>query len=287
MPRQRPTSDLPLGLPRWMFAGVAVIVGMAIVGVAQSADSDTAEESATAARSAAPSMTTSAAPTTSRAPLAAAPAEPPERSSTAPAAAVSPTSGSGPGRGAGAALVTRVIDGDTFVVQGGDRVRVLGIDSCESSTSAGSEATAAARRVLGGQVVNLRREGSADRDRYGRLPRYVDVPGVGDLGRYLVADGSHTGIYEGRGDASASYVASLRSLGGARSCGSGSTPARTTAASPAPAPAPAQPAAPSGPFKNCRAAWAAGAAPVHVGSPGYGSHLDRDGDGIGCEVRPR
>ena len=232
-------------------------------------------------------MTTSAAPTTSRAPLAAAPAEPPERSSTAPAAAVSPTSGSGPGRGAGAALVTRVIDGDTFVVQGGDRVRVLGIDSCESSTSAGSEATAAARRVLGGQVVNLRREGSADRDRYGRLPRYVDVPGVGDLGRYLVADGSHTGIYEGRGDASASYVASLRSLGGARSCGSGSTPARTTAASPAPAPAPAQPAAPSGPFKNCRAAWAAGAAPVHVGSPGYGSHLDRDGDGIGCEVRPR
>jgi hypothetical protein len=36
-------------------------------------------------------------------------------------------------------------------------------------------------------------------------------------------------------------------------------------------------------FRNCKAARAAGAAPVRVGDPGYGSHLDRDGDGIGCE----
>lgn len=49
-----------------------------------------------------------------------------------------------------------------------------------------------------------------------------------------------------------------------------------------PAPAPA-PAAPAGPFENCSAARAAGAAPVHAGQPGYGSHLDRDGDGIGCD----
>ena len=52
--------------------------------------------------------------------------------------------------------------------------------------------------------------------------------------------------------------------------------------------APAQPAAPavSGPFKNCTEAWAAGAAPVHVGDPGYAPRLDRDNDGIGCEQRP-
>ncbi|MBK8199251.1 MAG: excalibur calcium-binding domain-containing protein [Acidobacteria bacterium] len=37
------------------------------------------------------------------------------------------------------------------------------------------------------------------------------------------------------------------------------------------------------PFANCTAARAAGAAPVYLGQPGYGSHLDRDGDGIGCE----
>lgn len=36
-------------------------------------------------------------------------------------------------------------------------------------------------------------------------------------------------------------------------------------------------------YKNCSAARAAGAAPVRRGQPGYGSHLDRDGDGVGCE----
>ena len=36
-------------------------------------------------------------------------------------------------------------------------------------------------------------------------------------------------------------------------------------------------------FENCTAAREAGAAPVHRGDPGYGSHLDRDGDGVGCE----
>jgi len=36
-------------------------------------------------------------------------------------------------------------------------------------------------------------------------------------------------------------------------------------------------------FANCSAARAAGAAPVRRGDPGYGSHLDRDDDGIGCE----
>ncbi|WP_218915951.1 excalibur calcium-binding domain-containing protein [Brevibacterium senegalense] len=36
-------------------------------------------------------------------------------------------------------------------------------------------------------------------------------------------------------------------------------------------------------FENCTAAREAGAAPVHAGEPGYASHLDRDGDGVGCE----
>lgn len=56
-------------------------------------------------------------------------------------------------------------------------------------------------------------------------------------------------------------------------------------------PAPAAPAEPqnnsnsnsSTYYKNCTAAREAGAAPVHRGEPGYGTHLDRDGDGIGCE----
>lgn len=38
-------------------------------------------------------------------------------------------------------------------------------------------------------------------------------------------------------------------------------------------------------FANCSQARAAGAAPVRRGDPGYGSHLDRDNDGVGCEPR--
>jgi hypothetical protein len=40
-----------------------------------------------------------------------------------------------------------------------------------------------------------------------------------------------------------------------------------------------------GAFANCAAARLAGAAPVRRGDPGYGSHLDRDNDGVGCELR--
>ena len=36
-------------------------------------------------------------------------------------------------------------------------------------------------------------------------------------------------------------------------------------------------------YANCAAARAAGAAPVRRGDPGYARHLDRDGDGVGCE----
>ncbi|WP_051787707.1 MULTISPECIES: excalibur calcium-binding domain-containing protein [Streptomyces] len=36
-------------------------------------------------------------------------------------------------------------------------------------------------------------------------------------------------------------------------------------------------------YENCAAVRAAGAAPIHVGEPGYGRHLDRDGDGVACE----
>ncbi|HEM3587211.1 TPA: excalibur calcium-binding domain-containing protein [Streptococcus suis] len=36
-------------------------------------------------------------------------------------------------------------------------------------------------------------------------------------------------------------------------------------------------------YPNCKAVRQAGAAPIYRGEPGYGSHLDRDGDGVGCE----
>jgi hypothetical protein len=36
-------------------------------------------------------------------------------------------------------------------------------------------------------------------------------------------------------------------------------------------------------YPNCTAARGAGAAPIYRGQPGYGKHLDRDGDGKACE----
>ena len=51
-----------------------------------------------------------------------------------------------------------------------------------------------------------------------------------------------------------------------------------------PAPSRPQPLTGSqGAYPNCAAARAAGAAPIRVGEPGYGRHLDRDGDGVACE----
>ena len=36
-------------------------------------------------------------------------------------------------------------------------------------------------------------------------------------------------------------------------------------------------------YRSCRQARAAGAAPIHRGSPGYRAALDGDGDGVACE----
>lgn len=36
-------------------------------------------------------------------------------------------------------------------------------------------------------------------------------------------------------------------------------------------------------YRYCSHARAAGAAPLHIGEPGYRSELDRDGDGVACE----
>ena len=39
----------------------------------------------------------------------------------------------------------------------------------------------------------------------------------------------------------------------------------------------------AGLFANCAAARAAGAAPLHIGDPGYSTDMDGDGDGVACE----
>ena len=83
------------------------------------------------------------------------------------------------------AAVMRVIDGDTIEVelagQGGVtyRVRYIGINTPESNEPYGSEATAKNRALVEKQTVMLEKDVS-ETDRYGRLLRYVWLPGVED-----------------------------------------------------------------------------------------------------------
>ena len=86
--------------------------------------------------------------------------------------------------GESSAEILRAVDGDTLVVRElgvEQRVRVLGIDTPEvqGRTECGGEAasSAAKRWVRENSIVTLRSDPAApDRDRYGRLLRYVEPP---------------------------------------------------------------------------------------------------------------
>jgi len=78
------------------------------------------------------------------------------------------------------AKVTQVIDGDTIVVEGGYRVRYIGIDAPEihpELEAFGMEAWQANRRLVEGKEVRLERDVS-ETDKYGRLLRYVWIDDI-------------------------------------------------------------------------------------------------------------
>jgi micrococcal nuclease len=70
--------------------------------------------------------------------------------------------------------VVRVIDGDTIVIEGGERVRYIGINAPELNQPWGKEAWQLNKKLVGGKRVRLERDVS-HRDKYGRLLRYVFV----------------------------------------------------------------------------------------------------------------
>lgn len=81
-------------------------------------------------------------------------------------------------------------------------------------------------------------------------------------------------------DASASTMPkSVTGLGPVNTSSSAPTPLSAPAPAVAPKPQPAGEVY----YQNCTAVRAAGAAPIHIGEPGYSRKLDRDGDGIACE----
>lgn len=91
--------------------------------------------------------------------------------------------------------VEYVIDGDTIVVDGGERVRLLGIDTPEvahdgsKAEPCGDEATAMIEDALEGATVTLTSdEAQPSQDRYGRTLAYVEVGGT-DLSAQLLEAG--------------------------------------------------------------------------------------------------
>jgi micrococcal nuclease len=91
-------------------------------------------------------------------------------------------------------VVTNVVDGDTFDVEGFGRVRLADVDSPEINTPSGKAAKFFAETWLLGETVHLDVDDLGGKDRYGRwvCVAYVEDPETGSLVNFnsmLVASG--------------------------------------------------------------------------------------------------
>jgi micrococcal nuclease len=101
--------------------------------------------------------------------------------------ALTATSCAEPPCGDSAGVVTEVVDGDTLVLAGGERVRHLLVDAPEADDCFGASATRFHRDLLLGTSVELD-DDDVCRDRYGRRLAYVSRDGR-DVGRLLLERG--------------------------------------------------------------------------------------------------
>ena len=88
--------------------------------------------------------------------------------------------------------VYRIVDGDTFIISGGEYVRIIGVNAPDRKEGGYHEATDYRRQFEGKEVI-LEEEGE-DRDKFGRLLRHVFVDNK-SVGISLIEDG-HAEIYE-------------------------------------------------------------------------------------------
>ena len=77
----------------------------------------------------------------------------------------------------GMVKVIQVIDGDTIAIEGGYHVRYFGIDAPEKNEPLYLEAKQANEELVAGKRVKLEKD-TSDKDRYGRLLRYVYVDDI-------------------------------------------------------------------------------------------------------------
>lgn len=89
--------------------------------------------------------------------------------------------------------VVKVVDGDTIALENGEVVRYIGIDTPETVHPSkpvqcfGKEASEKNKELVEGKMVKLEKDVS-ERDKYGRLLRYVWVNGI-FVNDYLVREG--------------------------------------------------------------------------------------------------
>lgn len=97
--------------------------------------------------------------------------------------------------------LVKVVDGDTIDVKDNtnlvQRVRLVGIDTAERGECGFSEASTTLAQLVGSSTFDLVLADTDDKDRYGRLLRYVDVEGR-DLGLELIKGGFAVAAYDSR-----------------------------------------------------------------------------------------
>lgn len=85
--------------------------------------------------------------------------------------------------------VVRVIDGDTFILNNGEKVRMIGINAPEESDLYGPEAAYYLQKLIINQDITLIPDRiGRERDRYGRLLRYAILNSV-DINKKMIEDG--------------------------------------------------------------------------------------------------
>jgi micrococcal nuclease len=98
--------------------------------------------------------------------------------------------------------VTYVVDGDTVDARGPDgtveRIRVIGIDTPERGQCGFGEASSALKKLVLDKQVALVPGARDDRDRHGRILRYLDVGGTLDAGLSLIEQGLAIARYDSR-----------------------------------------------------------------------------------------
>lgn len=203
--------------------------------------------------------------------------------------------------------VARVTDGDTIVLNTGDRVRLVQIDAPEARGECyGQKAGAVLRQILpqGTKVRVMADPGLDDVDRFGRLLRYV-FTGNNNVNLVLVQRGAASvWFFDGdRGQYASKLLAAAKKARTAEKGAWGACRAKLDSLRPFQTRKPLPPAPPPAP-RNCHPSYrgecldpsvsdydcagGSGNGPGYVygtvrvvGSDPYG--LDADGDGYGCE----